>query len=66
MSLSVTDPNGNCIIGCYDSNNNLEPNDLFYSDTDLSGAPAPVIGSGWPAVLVAGLMGAAAIRRRFG
>ena len=40
MSLSVTDPNGNCIIGCYDPNNNLEPNDLFYSDTDLQGAPA--------------------------
>ena len=46
MAFTGTDPNGNCILGCYDANNNLEPNDLFYSDTDLSGAPAPVIGGG--------------------
>jgi hypothetical protein len=64
MSFTGTDPNGQCILGCYDGNNNLEANDLFYSDTDLQGAPAPVIGGGWPAVVAAGLMGVAAMRRR--
>jgi hypothetical protein len=64
MAFTATDPNGQCILGCYDVNNNLVANDLFYSDTDLQGAPAPVIGVGWPAVVAAGLMGVAAMRRR--
>jgi hypothetical protein len=64
MSLSVLDPNNNCIIGCYDPNDNLEANNLFYSDTDLEGAPAPVIGGGWAAVAAAGLMGLEVMRRR--
>jgi hypothetical protein len=64
LSFVAGDPNGNCIIGCYDAGNNLDPNDLFYSDADLSGAPAPVIGGGWMAVAVAGLMGIETARRR--
>jgi hypothetical protein len=63
LDLTATDPNNNCILGCYDANNNLAQNDLFYSDTDLAGAPAPVIGGGWPAVVVAGLIGVGAMRR---
>lgn len=64
MGFTGTDPNGNCIIGCYDTNNNLQPNDLFYSDTDLSGAPAPTIGGGWSWGLIAALAGFEAMRRR--
>jgi len=64
MAFTGTDPNGNCVIGCYDANNNLEPNNLFYSDADLSGAPAPVIGGGWAAVVIAGLMSVEIARRR--
>jgi hypothetical protein len=64
LSLTGLDPNNNCILGCYDGNDNLEANNLFYSDTDLQGAPAPVIGGGWPAVVVAGLVGVVAMRRR--
>jgi hypothetical protein len=64
LALSATDPNGNCVLGCLDENNNLEPNDLFYSDADLEGAPAPVIGGGRAALVVAGLMGIEMIRRR--
>jgi len=61
LSLTGLDPNNNCILGCYDANNNLAQNDLFYSDADLSGAPAPVIGGGWAAIA---LLGLAALRRR--
>lgn len=64
MDFTASDPNGQCIIGCYDANNNLEANNLFYSGTDLQGAPAPVIGGGWAAVGAAGMMGVGAIRRR--
>ena len=64
LSFVMTDPNGNCIIGCYNSDGTLEQNDLFYSDADLQGAPAPVIGGGWAAVVAGGLMGIAAMRRR--
>lgn len=64
MAFTGTDPNGNCVIGCYDANNNLEPNNLFYSDADLSGAPAPVIGGGWAALVIAGLMSVEIARRR--
>jgi hypothetical protein len=64
MAFTATDPNGNCIIGCYDVNNNLEPNDLFYSDTDLAAAPAPVTGGGWAAIAAAGLIGLAAALER--
>ena len=64
MAFTATDPNGNCIIGCYDANNTLQPNDLFYSDTDLQGAPAPVIGGGWAAIAVTGLMWLGAVLRR--
>ena len=64
LSLTGSDPGGNCILGCYDVNGNLLQNDLFYSDTDLSGAPAPVIGGGLPAMVLAGLMGVAGLQRR--
>lgn len=64
MDFTATDPNGQCILGCYDVNNNLEANDLFYSDTDLQGAPAPVIGGGWAAVVAAGMMGVGGMRRQ--
>jgi hypothetical protein len=64
LSFVADDPNGNCIIGCYNVDNNLNPNDLFYSDADLSGAPAPTIGGGWAAITVAGLMGIEMMRRR--
>jgi len=64
LSLVVDDPSGTCIVGCYDTNNNLDPNDLFYSDADLAGAPAPVIGGGWMAIAAAGLMGVEMMRRR--
>ena len=64
LSFVADDPNGNCIIGCYNVDNNLNPNDLFYSDADLSGAPAPAIGGGWAAIAVAGLMGTEMMRRR--
>jgi hypothetical protein len=64
MDFTATNPNGQCILGCYDGTGNLESNDLFYSDTDLQGAPAPVIGGGWPAVVVAGLLGLGAARWR--
>ncbi len=64
MQLSATDPNGNCIFGCYDANNNLEANNLFYSDADLMGAPVPVIGSGFSWCVLAALAGLEAIRRR--
>jgi hypothetical protein len=64
LSLTGSDPGGNCILGCYDGNGNLEANDLFYSDEDLSGAPAPVIGGGLPAMVLAGLVGIAGVRRR--
>jgi hypothetical protein len=63
MDLTATDPNNNCILGCYGPNGALEENDLFYSD-EQPGAPAPVIGGGWPAVVVAGLMAVAVSRRR--
>lgn len=63
LALLATDPNGNCVLGCLDSGSNLEPNDGFYSDTDLEGAPTPNIGSGWVAMAVAGLMGFGARRR---
>lgn len=64
LSFVADDPNGNCVIGCYNVDNNLNPNDLFYSDADLSGAPAPAIGGGWGAIAVAGLMGLEVRRRR--
>lgn len=64
LSLVADDPNGNCIIGCYNVDNNLDPNDLFYSDTDLQGAPAPTVGGGWAAIAVAGLIGFGMRRRR--
>ena len=64
FNLLGTDPSGNCILGCYDSSGDLVANDLFYSDTDLEGAPAPVIGSGWAAMAVTGLMGIEMTRRR--
>jgi len=63
MAFTATDPSGNCIIGCY-ADGVLQPNDLFYSDTDLEGAPAPVIGGGWAAITVAGLMGIGMTWRR--
>ena len=62
LSLTATDPNGSCILGCYDGS--ILPNDLFYSDQELQGAPAPTIGGGWPGMLVAILAGGTLIRRR--
>ena len=62
LSVVGTDPNGSCIIGCYDGN--ILENDLFYSDQQLMGAPAPVIGGGWPAVAFVALLGIGALVRR--
>ena len=65
LSITGTDPNGSCILGCY--NGNLLANDLFYSDEQLAGAPAPTIGGGWPGFTCAVLLGAGAlVRRRLG
>jgi hypothetical protein len=66
LSITGTDPSGSCILGCYDGN--LLENDLFYSDEQLAGAPAPVIGGGWPGFAFAALFGAGALagRRRLG
>jgi hypothetical protein len=64
LSVVGTNPDGSCIIGCYDGN--ILENDLFYSDEQLGGAPAPVIGGGWPGIAFAALLGSGAvIRRRF-
>ncbi len=64
LSLVATDPSGSCILGCYDGS--ILQNDLFYSDQELQGAPAPTIGGGWPGI-VAALLGAGVMahRRRF-
>jgi hypothetical protein len=64
LSVQATDPNGNCILGCYDANNALVANDLYYSDAELQGAPAPVIGGGWAAMALVGTMGVEMMRRR--
>jgi hypothetical protein len=65
LSITGTDPNGSCILGCYDGN--LLENDLFYSDEQLAGAPAPIVGGGWYGFAFAALLGAGAlVRRRLG
>jgi PA14 domain-containing protein len=64
LSLVGADPSGACIIGCYDPDGDILENDLFYSDAQLMGAPAPTIGGGWPGFAAAALIGAGALVRR--
>jgi hypothetical protein len=63
LSFVGTDPNGNCIFGCYDGSTIL-PNDLFYSAAQLNGAPAPSVGTGWAGLTIAALFAAGAKFRR--
>jgi hypothetical protein len=63
LSVVLDDSNGDCILGCY-VQGQIQPNDLFYSNTDLeNGAPAPVIGGGWPSLAFLALIGAGAALR---
>lgn len=64
LSIVGTDSSGSCIFGCYDPNGDILENDLFYSDQQLMGAPAPMIGGGWPGFAFAALLGAGALVRR--
>ncbi len=64
LSFVGTDPNGNCYFGCYNADNVLLPNSLFYSQGQLDGAPAPVIGGGWISAAFAALLGAGVVVRR--
>jgi hypothetical protein len=63
LDLTATDPTSTCILGCY-VGNALQPNGLFYSDSQLQGAPAPLPGAGWPSALAALGVLAVAMRRR--
>jgi hypothetical protein len=63
--LSLTDSDSNtqtCLFGCYDGS--LLANDLFYSQGQLQGAPAPTIGSGPSGLAVLSLLGLGAVYRR--
>ncbi len=65
LDLTATDPSGHCFLGCYNVDNVLLPNSLFYSDAQLQGAPAPLPGVGWPSLLVGlGTVAAVKLRKR--
>jgi len=53
-----------CLFGCYNGDGVLQPNDLFYSDSQLQGAPAPTIGGGMSSFALLGLLGVGAVARR--
>ena len=64
LDLTATGPSGTCFLGCY-SGGVLQPNNLFYSDAQLQGAPAPLTGAGWPSLMVGlGVLAAVEFRRR--
>jgi hypothetical protein len=46
FDLTATDPNGACFLGCSNGAGGAADNALFYSNSQLEGAPAPTIGSG--------------------
>jgi hypothetical protein len=66
LSLTATsDGNGGaCFLGCSDGNGVLQANNLFYSQGQLEGAPAPTIGSGMSSLALLGLLGVGAVSRR--
>ncbi len=61
LDLTATDSNGNCFFGC-PADGGAQPNALFYSNSQ--GAPAPVIGGGWPSLAACALLGTGALIRR--
>ncbi len=69
LRLIVTDDStGACILGCTsgvqnNGFNGVLPNNLFYSDAQLQGAPAPAIGSGLFSIAILALLAVGALAR---
>jgi hypothetical protein len=64
LDLTAYTPQGTCYLGCQTTaQNNPDANTLFYSNTDLEGAPAPTVGGGLPGLAALGVLAAAALVR---
>jgi hypothetical protein len=66
LDFTVADSNENCLIGCSNGDGGYTNSGLFYSDAQLQGAPAPMIGGGWASLSLLALLGAGSLVRRAG
>jgi hypothetical protein len=64
FDLTATDPSNNCFLGCPTAGGGAEPNSLFYSASQIEGAPAPEIGGGMASFACLAVFGAGNLIRR--